>query len=63
MAQEGKKQRVVFTFNRELSEAELKEMQLKIDALEAVAAEGHHDHDHPSIVADFGIAEAGQRKR
>ena len=34
-----------------LSDEDLKQIQLKTDALERAKAAGHHDHDHPSIVA------------
>jgi len=33
-----------------LSDEDLKEIQQRIDPLEA-AADGHHDHDHPTILA------------
>lgn len=41
-----RKSRVTLVFNRELSEEELRQLQASHDAIEAVMAEGDHDHDH-----------------
>lgn len=41
-----KKSRVTLVFDHELSEEELRQLQASHDAIEAVMAEGDHDHDH-----------------
>ena len=58
MAEPTRKQRLytmaqtLLAYGERLSDADLAEIQLKIDTLErAKAADGHHDHDHPSILA------------
>jgi len=35
-----------------LSDEDLQQIQLKTDALERAKSAGHHDHDHPSIIAE-----------
>jgi hypothetical protein len=45
------KTHVTLTFDRPVSEEEVKKMQLQHNAISAVAAGGgHHDHDHPKLV-------------
>lgn len=45
--------RVTLVFNRKITPDEIKALQSSHDAIEAVMMEGHHDHDHPTIV-DLG---------
>jgi hypothetical protein len=54
MPEQPQKSRVTLTFNRTISPEEMAQLQTVHDAIESVALEGHHDHDHPSIVADLG---------
>lgn len=42
----GTKTRVTLVFDRGLSPEELRQLQASHDAIEAVFAEGDHDHDH-----------------
>ena len=42
---------VTLAFDREVSEEEVKQMQLQHDAISALASSGgHHDHDHPKLI-------------
>ena len=42
---------VTLTFDRPVSEDEVKQMQLQHKAISAAASGGgHHDHDHPKLV-------------
>ena len=56
MAEEKKPQtsgqtHVTLTFDRPVTEEEIKQMQMQHNAVKAVAAGGgHHDHDHPKLV-------------
>jgi hypothetical protein len=34
-----------------ISDEDLRKMQSEIDELEERAADGHHDHDHPTVTA------------
>lgn len=42
----GQQSRVTLVFNRTLSPEELAQLKASHDAIEAVMAEGDHDHDH-----------------
>ena len=45
---------VTLRFNRQLTAAEIEELKAKTDAVEVrQAADGHHDHDHPTIEAEL----------
>ena len=49
---------VTLRFNRQLTPAEIDELKAKTDAVEVrQAADGHHDHDHPTIEADLPVQE------
>jgi hypothetical protein len=51
MPQEKKVTHVTLTFDRDLTEEEIKQMQLQHNAVSAKAGNGgHHDHDHPKLV-------------
>jgi hypothetical protein len=44
---------VTLSFDRELTDDEVKQLQLQhkaISAVRAAAGGGHHDHDHPKLV-------------
>ncbi len=42
---------VTLTFDREVTEEEITQMQEQHDAISAMASiGGHHDHDHPKLV-------------
>ena len=42
---------VTLTFDRHLTDDEVKQMQMQHKAVSVIraAADGHHDHDHPSL--------------
>jgi hypothetical protein len=43
---------VTLTFDREVTDEEVKQMQMQHKAISALLATGggHHDHDHPKLV-------------
>jgi len=53
MAEEKKSEKVThvtLTFDRPITEEEVKQMQLQHKAISALAGSGgHHDHDHPKL--------------
>ena len=54
MNDKSKVSHVTLSFDRELTDDEVKQMQLQHKAVSAVRAAagggGHHDHDHPKIL-------------
>jgi len=47
----GQTTHVTLTFDRPVTEEEVKQMQLQHKAISAAAGGGgHHDHDHPKLV-------------
>ena len=50
-AAEAQLTHVTLTFDRELSDQEVKQMQLQHNAIRVLkGGGGHHDHDHPKLV-------------
>jgi len=41
---------VTLTFDHPVTDEEVKKMQLQHNAISAAAGDGHHDHDHPTLV-------------
>lgn len=41
---------VTLRFNRKLTQDEIESLKSTVDAIEVLAGDGHHDHDHPTIV-------------
>jgi hypothetical protein len=51
MAEEKKPTHVTLTFDRPITDEEVKQMQLQHKAISAAKGDGgHHDHDHPKLV-------------
>ncbi len=53
-AEKAKVTHVTLTFDRELTDDEVKQMQMQHKAVGAIRATasggGHHDHDHPKLM-------------
>ncbi len=53
-ADKAKVSHVTLTFDRELTDEEVKQMQMQHKATSAIRAAaaggGHHDHDHPKLM-------------
>ncbi|MGW1288220.1 hypothetical protein ACWD4N_32210 [Streptomyces sp. NPDC002586] len=49
---QGEQTHVTLVFDREVTDEEVKQMQLQHNAIKALSQKdgGHHDHDHPKIV-------------
>jgi len=49
--QEGDKKvtHITLTFDRQLTDDEVKQMQMQHKAVSALRGGGHHDHDHPTL--------------
>jgi hypothetical protein len=41
---------VTLTFDRPVTEEEIRQLQQQHQAINAVRTTGHHDHDHPTLV-------------